>query len=284
MKSFARSKRLWHVVLVLIVVTLLSACGGEATPTEEPTEAAEEPTEEPTEVPTEEPTEAAEEEPTAEPTEAAVTNSVTVEDQALGEDNSVNVPAATSDTPGWMVIHADQDGGPGPVIGHAPVTAGENEDVGVEIDAEAATETLYAMLHVDAGTEGEYEFPGDDVPARDAEGNVVVRPFQVTMMGDGESEGEGEVMTTTVAIVDSAFEPVELTVAAGTTVVWNQEGSAPHTVTADDGAFDSGTLNTGDTFEFTFEEPGEYPYYCTFHGAAGGEGMAGTVVVTEGDS
>ena len=50
----------------------------------------------------------------------------------------------------------------------------------VEIDADMATETLFAMLHVDAGAIGDYEFPGDDVPARDADDNVVVTPFVVT--------------------------------------------------------------------------------------------------------
>jgi len=269
MKSFARSNSLWRFSLLLIMALLLGACSGPAAPAEGPAEG-----------PAEEPEEEAVATPTVATTETAVTNSVTVEDQALGEENSVTVPGVTSDGPGWMVIHAEQDGSPGPVIGHAVVAAGENEDVAVEIDTEAATETLYAMLHVDAGTEGEYEFPGDDAPATDAEGNVVVKPFQITM----EGEGEGEAMTTTVEVVDSAFEPAELSVAAGTTVVWSHEGNAPHTVTADDGAFDSGTLNSGDTFEFTFEEPGEYPYHCTFHGGAGGEGMAGTITVTEGES
>ncbi len=57
--------------------------------------------------------------------------------------------------------------------------------------------------------------------------------------------------------------------------------SFPHTVTADDGSFDSGTLNGGQSFSYTFEQPGEYPYYCALHGAPGGVGMAGTVTVTE---
>ena len=82
-----------------------------------------------------------------------------------------------------------------------------------------------------------------------------------------------------VNIVDSEFQAEELTIPAGTTVTWTHNGSLPHTVTADDGAFDSGTLQTGDTFQHTFNEPGSYPYHCELHGAAGGTGMAGVIVV-----
>lgn len=70
-----------------------------------------------------------------------------------------------------------------------------------------------------------------------------------------------------------------LTVKAGTTVVWVNRDKAPHTVTADNGAFASGTLNPGDTFSFTFAQAGTFPYYCEFHGNQGGVGMAGTVRV-----
>ena len=84
-----------------------------------------------------------------------------------------------------------------------------------------------------------------------------------------------------VSAVDTAFEPRELAVSPGTTVVWTNEGSLPHTVTADDGSFDSGTLEPGETFQFIFETAGEYPYYCEFHGGPGGEGMAGTIIVQE---
>ena len=38
-----------------------------------------------------------------------------------------------------------------------------------------------------------------------------------------------------------------------------------HTVTAADGSFDSGFLNEGDTFSYTFDEPGEYEYFCSPH-------------------
>jgi len=105
-------------------------------------------------------------------------SSVTVMDQAI-EDSTVVVPEVISDGQGWMVIHADEDGAPGPVIGQAAVSDGVNTDVGVEIDVEAATETLYAMLHADTGEMGTYEFPDADPPVT-VEGNVVVEPFTVT--------------------------------------------------------------------------------------------------------
>jgi plastocyanin len=59
------------------------------------------------------------------------------------------------------------------------------------------------------------------------------------------------------------------------------DASFSHTVTADDGSFDSGTLSSGKSFSYTFNTAGDFPYHCTFHGGPGGEGMAGTVTVTE---
>lgn len=208
-------------------------------------------------------------------------NGVAVRDQPLGEGNTVVVPAVKSEGAGWMVIHAD-DGGPGPVIGFAPVEAGINRNVSVEIDPEMATETLHAMLHVDAGTEGEYEFPGEDGPAMDADGNVVMLPFALTeeeAMDEAGSEAEGEVVV--ISMMDSSFDPAELSIPVGTTVRWVNDGQLPHTATADDGAFDSGTLQSGESFEFTFDTPGDYPYYCMLHGGPGGVGMAATLTVTE---
>lgn len=91
-----------------------------------------------------------------------------------------------------------------------------------------------------------------------------------------------------VEVVDSSFQPAEVSVEAGGTVTWTQSGSLPHSVTADDGSFDShpqcgaggDCMGTGDTFAQTFTAPGEHPYYCRLHGAPGGVGMAGVVVVT----
>jgi plastocyanin len=83
-----------------------------------------------------------------------------------------------------------------------------------------------------------------------------------------------------VRIVDSEFRPRQIKVKAGTTVTWKNEGRMAHTVTADDGSFESPTLGAGKTFSREFTEPGTYRYYCAFHGGKDGDGMSGTVVVT----
>ena len=83
----------------------------------------------------------------------------------------------------------------------------------------------------------------------------------------------------TVSVQDEVFVPPQVEFVAGGTLTWTHDGAEQHTITADDGSFDSGIINPGDTFAFTFLAPGTYPYYCQIHGAPGGIGMAGTVVV-----
>ncbi len=72
----------------------------------------------------------------------------------------------------------------------------------------------------------------------------------------------------------TAFTPPELTVAVGTTVVWTNDDAIAHTVTSGgsdgttgtpDGTFDSGFLNAGDTFSYTFDQAGEFDYFCIPH-------------------
>ncbi|MEX2236859.1 MAG: plastocyanin/azurin family copper-binding protein [Dehalococcoidia bacterium] len=89
----------------------------------------------------------------------------------------------------------------------------------------------------------------------------------------GDDDGGGG--ATNVAIVDFAFEPDGAEVAVGDTVTWTNTGDAPHTVTSDEeGVWDSGNLDNGQTFEFTFEEAGEIAYHCTIH-----PDMTGTITV-----
>ena len=62
------------------------------------------------------------------------------------------------------------------------------------------------------------------------------------------------------------FSPASLTITPGTTVIWKNMSSAPHTVTSDDGqTFDSGTIAPGGTYKFKFTSPGAFPYHCNYH-------------------
>jgi plastocyanin len=92
------------------------------------------------------------------------------------------------------------------------------------------------------------------------------------------AQGEEEV---TVRMEDNFFDPAQITVEPGTTVTWVQSGNNPHTTTSYDGLWDSGLLpgGSGQTFSFTFEEPGTYDYFCIPHEDLG---MVGTVTVTDG--
>ena len=64
----------------------------------------------------------------------------------------------------------------------------------------------------------------------------------------------------------AAFGVNPLVVPKGTTVIWTNNDSVPHTVTADDGSFDSGSLSTGQTFSHTFDDAGTFTYFCEIHG------------------
>lgn len=62
------------------------------------------------------------------------------------------------------------------------------------------------------------------------------------------------------------YDPASLTVKVGGTVMWSwQDDAASHTVTADDGSFDSGTKSKGDSFSFKFDKAGSVGYSCTIH-------------------
>jgi len=103
---------------------------------------------------------------------ATMTTSVEVSDQAI-QNGTVTVSKIQAAVDGWIVIHTDAEGKPGPVIGYAPVSAGESSDVGVTIDESQATPMMFAMLHVDEGVKGTYEFPGADAPAKDGDAVVM---------------------------------------------------------------------------------------------------------------
>jgi plastocyanin len=77
-----------------------------------------------------------------------------------------------------------------------------------------------------------------------------------------------------VEIENFTFAPETITVTAGTTVTFVNRDDIPHLVAANEGAFRSKALDTGDAFSFTFEKAGQYGYFCALH-----PHMVGKVVV-----
>ena len=85
-----------------------------------------------------------------------------------------------------------------------------------------------------------------------------------------------------VSIIDTprpqekwGYAPVNVRVPAGSWVTWSNSGEDAHTVTADDGSFDSGELNPSEGYSYFFTEAGTYAYVCTLH-----PWMTGQVIVS----
>lgn len=84
---------------------------------------------------------------------------------------------------GWIALHQDQDGKPGPVKYYVPVPAGESGNVTIPTSGGITTGAYWPMLHVDDHVVGTYEFPqvsGVDLPAK-ANGMIVMKKITVTV-------------------------------------------------------------------------------------------------------
>ncbi|MFN3741406.1 MAG: hypothetical protein ACK4VW_01895 [Anaerolineales bacterium] len=127
-------------------------------------------------------------------TEVPSAASVTVSDQPIVE-GSVIIQEARIDRAGWVVIHVEAEGKPGPVIGYTAIPAGTSTNVKVSVEASKATPTLFAMLHYDEGASGTYEFPGADVPVKVGDQIVMMRfnvvPAEGAVIKVGQKEGLG---------------------------------------------------------------------------------------------
>ena len=94
-----------------------------------------------------------------------------------------------------------------------------------------------------------------------------------------EAESANKAAMMSVDIKLFTFKPKSLEVPAGTTVVWTNGDAIDHSVTDGTpeklgGTFDSGFFNKGETFSFTFNKAGQYPYFCKRH-----DFMRGTITV-----
>lgn len=79
-----------------------------------------------------------------------------------------------------------------------------------------------------------------------------------------------------VEIVEFTYQPDPVVVQTGGKVIWQNQDTAPHTATADDNSFDTGTIEKGKLGSATFKEAGTFTYFCEIHPT-----MHGTVEVVE---
>ena len=110
--------------------------------------------------------------------------------------------------------------------------------------------------------------------------------LMIVACGGGGGEGttiEGNDVT--VDMFDNRFQYTEIRIPVGGSVNWVGAGRNPHNAVAADESWSTetafGSLEQleGDEARLTYDEPGEYIFFCTFHGNAQGAGMAGTLVV-----
>ena len=106
---------------------------------------------------------------------------------------------------------------------------------------------------------------GDEESAVAAESTSTTTTAKQSTSVAEESTLEEPADTDAIDISDFKYGPETLAVEAGTEVTWTNSDEAPHTATADESSFDTGTLDRDDEGTVTFDKPGTYSYYCRFH-------------------
>lgn len=86
------------------------------------------------------------------------------------------------------------------------------------------------------------------------------------------NQNNNSIAEDSVNIQNFSFNPATLTVTAGTTVIWTNKDSAPHTIRSE--KFTSGNIGQGQTYQYTFQNVGTYNYICGIHPS-----MKGTIIV-----
>ena len=159
-----RQRVLAPLALGIVLTTSLAACGSDpATPAATPSSSASD---------------------SAGAAAAAVSGAVQAQDQT-GDGTSLKVAEVDLEgiDQGFIGVHMDLDGKPGPVVGVAQVKQGSTQDLTVSFDKPVASGAYWPMLHVDDSTIGTYEFPkvaGADLPVKDGE-QVVMKKITLTV-------------------------------------------------------------------------------------------------------
>jgi len=183
-KGVIKMKTNFLTSAILVLTLTLAACAPKAAaPTKQVTVPTAvppvvKPTTAPTKIipasPTAKPTTAPTKVPASTPTAApASINDINVENQAV-KSGTVLVNMVDAMKPGWVAIFTDKNDQPDVLLGYTAVPAGSSADIKVTIDAAKATNKMIAMLLLDAGKVGTFEYPGADEPVKNANLNTNV--------------------------------------------------------------------------------------------------------------
>lgn len=212
--------------------------------------------------------------------------SISVENQTLVEGR-ILVRRVSAAEPSWIVIHADDEGKPGQILGSAQVPQGdENVDIEVTVDKERVTPTLFAMLHRDLGQTGVFEFPGVDVPTLVGD-QPLMASFQATAGAMMEKKPEPSAMmeknvkSFSLIAKQWAFEPATITVKKGDRVKLSIKSTdVAH-------GFSLPAFNIKERLEpnqmvnveFVADKSGTFPFVCSVACGSGHGAMKGSLIV-----
>jgi plastocyanin/uncharacterized cupredoxin-like copper-binding protein len=149
----------------------------------------------------------------------------------------------------------------------------------LEYEGSEPTGPLKEVWNRPLGVDPATEMPGHDNHGTHSDPPTPSEPsVEVTLSPEPTDQpAQPAAKTAEVVMLDDRFEARDLTVPAGTTVVWVNKGADWHSVAATDGSFESGQIASGDTFSLRFDAPGTYGYICKHHAR---QGMFGKIVVT----
>lgn len=102
---------------------------------------------------------------------------VFINDQRLGDGNSLTVSAIVSPVPAWAAIYDDDEGQPGALLGQTWIPAGINRDVQVEVDPIPDAGNLFLVMYEDVGIPREFDVPDSDAALTNDDNRPIRIPF-----------------------------------------------------------------------------------------------------------
>ena len=181
--------------------------------------------------------------------------------------NEIVVAGVHLDKPGYLVIHKDVNGKPGPVIGYTDLISGEKKNVKVTIDASQAGTRVFGMLHYDEGND-KYTSLDEDKPIVLA-GNVVVIPIALTQQTATQTTSVQAKEFRITLDHSSGYTPNKISVNMGDTVrilAISNQPSHNHGIAIDayniNKAVLKNSFSDSEVIEFVANKAGTFDIYC----------------------